>query len=248
MSTIDHYSRQYPWRSWEQIFAALPEIDGQRVLDMGCGVGDLAADLARRGARVTGIDANEAFIRFAQSRNIPDAEFRVGDLGSFDDAGLSVDGIWSSFTAAYFPNFQPVLGLWAKHLRQAGWIALTEMDGLLDHAPISEQTSEWLNRYAEDAFANSRYDFHMGRRLASELRAGGFTVTKEFTVPDQELCFAGPASESVLASWRTRWEQMALLRDFCGGEFDRIRDEFLTCLSSTEHVCATTVRCCIAHR
>jgi 2-polyprenyl-3-methyl-5-hydroxy-6-metoxy-1,4-benzoquinol methylase len=42
---------------------------GERVLDVGCGKGELALDIARRArARVTGIDLNESSLAFARSR------------------------------------------------------------------------------------------------------------------------------------------------------------------------------------
>src|SRR5437870_10487058 len=64
------YSQQYQWRPWRRIYAALPDLRGQTLLDLGCGVGDQAADLAARGARVIGIDMNDELLRTARSRNI----------------------------------------------------------------------------------------------------------------------------------------------------------------------------------
>jgi trans-aconitate methyltransferase len=116
---VDDYSRQYHWRSWPVVFDAMPNCDGQIVLDLGCGIGDLANVLAMRGARVIGIDANEDFLQFARSRSIKNAEFRAADLRSFAKPNLRVDGIWSSFTAVYFPNFDATLSAWTKCLRQA---------------------------------------------------------------------------------------------------------------------------------
>ncbi len=41
---------------------------------------------------------------------------------------------------------------------------------------------------------------------------------------------------------------MKLLRDFAGARFDRMREEFLGCLSSPEHRSTAKVLCCIATR
>jgi len=224
-TVIDDYSRQYRYRSWPLVFDAMPNCDGHTVLDLGCGIGDLAIDLALRGARVIGVDANEGFLQFARGRSIKNAEFRAADLRSMAELNLQVDGIWSSFTAAYFPNFDETLSAWTKCLRPGGWMVLTEIDDLFGHEPLSERTRLRLADYTRDSLVNFRYDFHMGRKLASALRRAGFIVTKELTLPDTELSFAGAAGADVIAAWRTRFDRMNLLRSFCGAEMDAVRDD-----------------------
>src|SRR5215218_6785198 len=103
------------------ILSALPKVDGQVVLDLGCGIGDLASELSTRGAKVIGVDGNEEFVKHARSRGITNAEFRVGQLGSYADPSLRADGIWSSFTAAYFPALTETLRAWRDNLRPGGW-------------------------------------------------------------------------------------------------------------------------------
>jgi 2-polyprenyl-3-methyl-5-hydroxy-6-metoxy-1,4-benzoquinol methylase len=70
---------------------------GERVLDVGCGKGELAHDLATRAqARVVGIDLNADYLRFARERfSAPELEFVLGDVlagvpdGPFDVVVLS---------------------------------------------------------------------------------------------------------------------------------------------------------------
>jgi SAM-dependent methyltransferase len=55
--------------SWiEPAFAALGDLRGAHVLDLGCGHGMAAVVLARRGARVTACDLAPAYVREAQAR------------------------------------------------------------------------------------------------------------------------------------------------------------------------------------
>lgn len=49
------------------VFAALGAAPGMRVLDLGCGDGELTARIAEAGAQVVGVDADAAFVRHAAS-------------------------------------------------------------------------------------------------------------------------------------------------------------------------------------
>jgi SAM-dependent methyltransferase len=218
------------------------------VLDLGCAVGDQAAELARCGARVIGIDMNEELLHEARSRGLANVEFRFGDLRELPDVGVQVDGIWSSFAAAYFINLPEVLRSWAQQLRPGGWIALTEIDDFFRHEPLGARSSSLFDAYVTDALDAGRYDFRMGRKLAQHLSKSGFVVTKVLTVEDQEFSFDGPASADVLMAWRARFERMTLLRASWGAEFEQVRNEFLRALTNPGHRSHAKVICCIATR
>ena len=50
------------------LFEMLGSVNGKALLDVGCGDGDLALELAKRGAIVTGLDANPAMLTAARRR------------------------------------------------------------------------------------------------------------------------------------------------------------------------------------
>jgi 2-polyprenyl-3-methyl-5-hydroxy-6-metoxy-1,4-benzoquinol methylase len=76
------------------LFQLLPDVNGKRVLDAGCGEGYLCRKLARLGARVTGVDFSREMLAIAGERTDPelDIRYRHGncehldflDAGSFD--------------------------------------------------------------------------------------------------------------------------------------------------------------------
>ena len=246
MGLANEYRRQFNWRDWDTVFSALPQLAGVHVLDLGCGLGDQAAELVARGARVTGVDANAELIAEAGRRRLPGAEFRVGDVRQTLDPELQAEGIWCSFTAAYIPDLAEALRRWTRNLKPDGWIAVIEIDDLFGHEPLSAGTRALLDAYADEAFIARRYDFRMGRKLEGHLHRAGFQVEKSLTVVDKELSFDGPAQPDVLGAWRDRFARMKHLRDFCGGKARVVEQEFLGCLAHDDHRSLAKVNCCLA--
>ena len=85
-----------------ELLSRLPgDLTGVRVLDAGCGPGDLAVALARRGADVVGVDLSESLLRVARERMPRDVaariDLRAGDMtdpahGTFD-AVVAMDSL-----------------------------------------------------------------------------------------------------------------------------------------------------------
>jgi SAM-dependent methyltransferase len=246
MSLSDDYRRQFAWRDWPRVLEALPPLRGWTVLDLGCGVGDLAAELVGRGARVVGVDLNEELLEAARGRGLAGAEFRKADLREPLELEVEVEGLWGGFVAAYFPDLPVALSRWAAHLRPGGWVALTEIDDFFGHEPLAERTRELFDGYAREALAAGRYDFHMGHKLRGHLEGSGFTVSDELVLADRELSFDGPADPEVVEAWRARLERMRLLRNFCGPDFDNLRADFLSCLTRADHRSLARVCFCLA--
>lgn len=74
----------------------LPRLSaGCRILDLCCGTGQIAAELAARQFRVTGIDGSEEMLRYARQRAAA-VEFILDDARSFNQPPV-YDGIISTF-------------------------------------------------------------------------------------------------------------------------------------------------------
>lgn len=238
MTLADEYRRQFAWRPWPAILECLPELRDRRIVDLGCGPGDLAAELAARGARVLAIDAHDELLQAARDRRVTRVELLHADLRALDELpgpAAPVDGLWCSFAAAYFPDLASRLAVWRRWLAPGGWLALTEIDDLFAHEPLAPATRARLDSYADEALRAGRYDFRMGRRLATAARAAGFTVELERRLTDAELAFDGPAPADVLSAWRARLDRMTLLHASCGAAWPACRDDFLAALARPDH-------------
>jgi trans-aconitate methyltransferase len=138
MKDISHeYKRQSAWRNWNSYVKELPILPSNLILDLGCGTGDVTVLLAQRASNVIGIDLNKDIIAFATKENYcPNIQYLCTDLNKVNEINLPlVDGIWSSFAAAYFPDFKSCLTNWINLLKPNGWIALVEVNDLL---PINQ--------------------------------------------------------------------------------------------------------------
>ncbi|WP_168173512.1 bifunctional 2-polyprenyl-6-hydroxyphenol methylase/3-demethylubiquinol 3-O-methyltransferase UbiG [Polaromonas sp. A23] len=244
MDIATQYERQSAWRDWRTAYRALPDLKGKKVLDLGCAVGTQSRDLAELGAAVVGVELDPKLLAVARSKNIPRATFLLGDIR---DAFPTepVDGIWSSFVTAYFPDLEPVLRKWRSALKPGGWLALTEVDDMFGHEPLSVRAAQILNAFAKDALIAKRYDFSMGSKLASQMKLAGFQDVKELSLNDQELSFTGPASREILDAWADRFDRMKSLQMTAGEEFEQLRKDFLECLAHPEHRVTARVCFCV---
>jgi trans-aconitate methyltransferase len=72
----------FVWRYGASLIESLNPQPGERILDIGCGTGQLTSEIARSGATVTGLD-NSAEMLAEARRNYPDLTFVLGDAASF---------------------------------------------------------------------------------------------------------------------------------------------------------------------
>jgi trans-aconitate methyltransferase len=69
----------FVWQYGRDLLGLLAPQPGERILDAGCGTGQLTAEIAASGAEVTGIDSSAAMIEQAR-HNAPSLRFEVRDL------------------------------------------------------------------------------------------------------------------------------------------------------------------------
>lgn len=92
---------------WPALRALLPTIAGRRVVDLGCGFGQLSRLAGDEGAAsVLGVDLSEKMLARAVSETAnPAVTYRRGDLDQIDLAPRSADLIISSMAFHYVEDF-----------------------------------------------------------------------------------------------------------------------------------------------
>jgi len=121
----------------------VPDVDGKRVLDAGCGTGVYTAWLAEQGAEVVGVDVSGEMLTHARERVEADASFRQADLRdglAFADAD-SFDGVVSALTLGYVADWTEPLSAFARVLRPGGFLVFSTGHPL-DQFPFGTDNGE----------------------------------------------------------------------------------------------------------
>ena len=72
----------YVWQFGGSLLELLPPREGERVLDLACGTGQLTAEIAARGARAVGLDSSPEMLGQAR-QNYPQLKFVLADATNF---------------------------------------------------------------------------------------------------------------------------------------------------------------------
>jgi 2-polyprenyl-6-hydroxyphenyl methylase/3-demethylubiquinone-9 3-methyltransferase len=174
---------------------------GERVLDVGCGEGRFAVELAHAGAEVVGIDVAEQPLRRARAM-CPDLDLRVVDAeGSWPLDDASFDAVWAGETIEHVADTAAWLSEVRRVLRSGGRLLLSTPD----HGRL---TLLWLalSKRAFDAAFDPRSDhlrFYTRRTLTVLLEDFGF---EEVEVRAAGWRAGGPFRRRLLVSARrSRW-------------------------------------------
>jgi 2-polyprenyl-3-methyl-5-hydroxy-6-metoxy-1,4-benzoquinol methylase len=141
-----------------------------RVLDLGCGIGDvslLAAAIVGRNDSVLGIDRSgesvEVARRRAAARHIPNARFEIAELDTFEPAE-TFDAVVGRLVLLYQRNPVETLRRFAGFLRPGGIMAFQEIDVDMSREPPSELSNKvrhWIVETLKAGGAETR----MGSKL-----------------------------------------------------------------------------------
>jgi demethylmenaquinone methyltransferase/2-methoxy-6-polyprenyl-1,4-benzoquinol methylase len=169
---------------WRERAADLARVGpGSRALDVATGTGDLAIELARRGAEVTGLDFSEPMLELARGK-APGVEWVRGNALALPYGDGEFDAVTVGFGARNFSDLGRGLAEMARVTRPGGRVVVLEIT-TPQKPPLSWFFRLWFDRLVpalgrlagdSDAYAylpSSVRRFPGPRELAAELAGAG---------------------------------------------------------------------------
>lgn len=128
----DEYADRHADRSVvaEVVASFLDRVDGDRILDVGCGPGWESETFAGRGKRVVAVDLTPAFCRRTADR-VPEVAVARADMRDLPLQSDVVDGVWALASFLHVPRAEAAGTLveFARVLRPGGTLSLTVKRG-----------------------------------------------------------------------------------------------------------------------
>ncbi len=147
---------------------------GERILDLGCGDGELGRRIEESGAGVTGIDASQSMVEAACGRGLDARQGRAEAL----EYCREFDAVFSNAALHWVPQADAVLAGVARALRPAGRLVV-EQGGAGNIETVRRALAEELAASCQMATDLSDvWYFPEPEAHAERLRAAGFEVEK----------------------------------------------------------------------
>jgi ubiquinone/menaquinone biosynthesis C-methylase UbiE len=175
----------------DDLAATLGDLNGKTVLEVGCGTGDDAreiAELVGPAGRVIATDLSETMVAEARRRSAGSGlpvEFRIADLSGLDFPDGSFDGARAKLVLMHCADIETALDELVRVIRPGGRIAVFDYDfdtTIVDHPDVAA-TREVLRCFSDGHRNNwsGRQLFHrMKARDLTEVTVSPHTVVMPF--------------------------------------------------------------------
>ena len=133
------------------LLRVIGDVAGLRMLDLACGHGRLARELARRGARVVGMDLAAALLEKARAQEAAQPlqiAYVLADAASPEAlAGQTFDGVTCSFGLSDIDDLDGAIATVARVLRPGGFFAFSLLHPCFPGWPSKQAQSSWSPQY-----------------------------------------------------------------------------------------------------
>ena len=217
----------FVWELGQGILELLRPEKGERILDVGCGTGQLTRRIADSGAEVTGLDSSPDMIGQAR-QNYPGLRFILADAASMQFA-QNFDAIFSNAALHWMLDAQQVARAMARALRPNGRLT-AELGGKGNIAHIEAALDRVLPRYYVDSRPALRTYFPSVAEYSEILEAAGFEV-RLMHLFDRPTPLEG---EQGMENWLRQFSWYNF-EPLAGGERDEALAEVLEQLRSSQY-------------
>jgi ubiquinone/menaquinone biosynthesis C-methylase UbiE len=126
------------------------DVKNQRVLDIGCGTGRYCELLAKRGAKVVGLDPSSRMLYYAKKKVTTELKFELR-LGGIEDAEFPTNHfnvVLSALTLGHIPELQPVIEKIGRIIKSQGRLIVSDIH---PYWPISGHNyTEFFDRSGQE--------------------------------------------------------------------------------------------------
>lgn len=186
----------YVWQYGQELLELLLPQPKEKILDLGCGTGQLTAEIAKTGAIAIGIDAAASMIEKAQ-QNYPRLQFAIADARNFQ-VDFPLDAVFSNASLHWILEADAVIECIGCALRSGGRF-VAEFGGRGNVKAIIEALSEAIaTRISGDFQPVNSWYFPSISDYTTRLERHGFEV-RLATLFDRPTPLEG--EEQGMANW-----------------------------------------------
>lgn len=161
--SYDEKYSNYNQTTDSETLKAIGQLNGEKVLDLACGTGNLLKELKARfpSTQLTGVDQSSGMLQIARDKLDESISLYQNSATSLDFANESFDLVITNSAFHFFPEQEKALQEIQRVLKTNGRLVLT--DWCKDFAFI--KFYDWYLRSLKSSYSNSLSSSEMTRRL-----------------------------------------------------------------------------------
>lgn len=173
-NTALYENHAFVWQESQSLMQLLAPKPGERILDLGCGTGQLTEKIASAGVQAWGIDAAFSMIEKAR-QNYPHLRFEVADARKFQ-VDTPVDAVFSNAVLHWIHEPETVIDCVYQALKPGGRF-VAEFGGKGDIKAIAQAMATALETINFSHLEHGLWYFPSIGEYATKLEQRGFDVT-----------------------------------------------------------------------